>query len=306
MSVDAIKTSTAGQTAAPGKSRIPVHRRRRQGRWGWKVLSAYGWLFFLFIYAPLAVIIIYSFNANPVNMMVWSGFTYDWYLTIFGFSSDYFGSAVTSDAVYVDSTEELLNAVKNSLIIALTTTTFSTLLGTATALALARYRFRLRVFYRMLMFLPMIMPDIVLGIGLLIFFVTAGFKLGLITIIVGHCTFLGSYVFIIVQARLAGMDRSLEEASADLGANEWVTLRKVVLPQLAPGIIGGALLAFIISMDDLVITYFIAGVDSTTLPLFIFSMLRRGVKPEINAIATVLVLFSLIVAAVGLYLRRRQ
>jgi len=278
----------------------------RTGRWAWRALTAYGVAFFFFIYAPLIVIVIYSFNANPVNMMIWSGFTFDWYLSILGFSSDYFGSYATTDAVYVDSTEELIAAVKNSLVVALTTTTFSTFLGTATALALARYRFRARSFYRVLMFMPMIMPDIVLGIGLLIFFVTAGFRLGLITIVIGHCTFLGSYVFIVVQARLAGMDRSLEEASADLGANEWVTLRKVVLPQLAPGIIGGALLAFIISMDDLVITYFIAGVDSTTLPLFIFSMLRRGVKPEINAIATLLVLFSLLVAAVGLYLRRRR
>ena len=284
----------------------PAARPRRKGRWAWKALTSYSLLFFVFIYAPLAVIIFYSFNANPVNMMIWSGFTFDWYLSILGFSDDYFGSYVTTDAVYVDSTEELLNAVKNSLIVALITTTVSTFLGTATALALARYRFRMRTFYRMLMFLPMIMPDIVLGIGLLIFFVTAGFKLGLLTIIVGHCTFLGSYVFIIVQARLAGMDRSLEEASADLGANEWVTLRKIILPQLAPGILGGALLAFIISMDDLVITYFIAGVGSTTLPLFIFSMLRRGVKPEINAIATLLVLFSLIVASIGLYLRRRR
>ena len=284
----------------------PFGWARQKGHWGKKALTFYGLLFFLFIYAPLAVIIFYSFNANPVNMMVWSGFTFDWYLSILGFSPDYFGSYATTDAVYVDSTEELLNAVENSLIIAATTTTISTFLGTATALALFRYRFRMRMFYRMLMFLPMIMPDIVLGIGLLIFFVTVGFKLGLLTIIIGQCTFLGSYVFIIVMARLSGMDRSLEEASADLGANEWVTLRKVVLPQLAPGIIGGAMLAFIISMDDLVITYFIAGVDSTTLPLFIFSMLRRGVKPEINAIATLLVLFSLIVASVGLYLRRRQ
>lgn len=281
-------------------------RRRQAGSWGWRALTVYGLLFFVFIYAPLFVIVAYSFNANPVNMMVWSGFTYDWYLTIFGFSSDYFGSHVTSDAVYVDSTEELLAAVKNSLIVAITTTAFSTVLGTATAIALARYRFRMRAFYQMLMFMPMIMPDIVLGIGLLIFFVSFGVKLGLITIIIGHCTFLGSYVFIIVSARIAGMDRTLEDASADLGANEWVTMRKVVLPQLAPAIIGGALLSFIISMDDLVITYFIAGVDSTTLPLFILSMVRRGVKPEINAIATVLVLFSLIVAAAGLYLRRRQ
>lgn len=278
----------------------------RKGHWGWRALTAYGLVFFVFIYAPLAVIIAYSFNANPVNMMIWSGFTFDWYLTILGVSPDYYGSHVTTDAVYVDSTEELINALKNSLIVALITTTVSTFFGTATALALARYRFRARSFYRVLMFTPMIMPDIVLGIGLLIFFVTLGFNLGLTTIIIGHCTFLGSYVFIIVQARLAGMDRSLEEASADLGANEWVTLRRIILPQLAPGIIGGALLAFIISMDDLVITYFISGVGSTTLPLFILSMLRRGVKPEINAIATLLVLFSLVVASVGLYMHRRR
>jgi len=280
--------------------------RLRRGRWGWRALSLYGVLFFVFIYAPLAVIVFYSFNANPVNMMVWKGFTFEWYGGILGLSDHFVGSTVRSDAMYVESTEELMQAVENSIIVALTTTTVATVLGTATALALARYRFRLRPFYRVLMFAPMIMPDIVLGIGLLIFFVTLGFELGLGTIIIGHLTFLGSYVFIVVQARLEGMDRSLEEASADLGAGEWTTLRKVVLPQLAPGIVGGALLAFIISMDDLVITYFIAGVGSTTLPLFIFSMLRRGVKPEINAIATLLVLFSLVVAATGLYLRRRR
>ena len=280
-------------------------RSRRPVNWSWRGLTLYSTMFFVFIYAPLLVIVVYSFNANPVNMMIWSGFTFDWYRTIFGIA-DVHSSVVISDVVYIDSTEELVNALGNSIIVAFTTTAISTVIGTATALALARYRFRLRGFYQMLMFMPMIMPDIVLGIGLLIFFVTTGFKLGLVTIIIGHCTFLGSYVFIVVQARLAGMDRSLEEASGDLGANEWVTMRRVVLPQLAPGIIGGALLAFIISMDDLVITYFIAGVDSTTLPVFIFGMLRRGVKPEINAIATLLVLFSLAVAAVGLYLRRRR
>ena len=156
------------------------------------------------------------------------------------------------------------------------------------------------------MMLPMMMPDIVLGIGLLIFFITLGFKLSLMTIIIGHCTFLSSYVFIVVQARMTALDPALEEASADLGATEWMTFRKVLLPQLAPGIIGGAMLAFIISMDDLVITYFIAGTDSTTLPMFIFSMIRRGVKPEINAIATLLILASLIIAAIGLYLRIRK
>jgi len=130
--------------------------------------------------------------------------------------------------------------------------------------------------------------------------------LSVFTIIIGHCTFLISYVFIVVSARIADLDASLEEASADLGANGWVTFRRVTLPMILPGVIGGALLAFIISMDDLVITYFIAGVDSQTLPVFIYGMLRRGIKPEINAIAAIMLLFSIIIASVGLYMRSRK
>jgi spermidine/putrescine transport system permease protein len=276
-----------------------------RGRFGWAALTLWAALFFAFIYLPLGVVVAYSFNANPVNMMLWSGFTFDWYLTIFGLNEMSTG-ALGGTAEYVDSTENLIAALKNSVIVAAVTTAISTVIGTATAIAMARHRFRLRKFYSGLMLMPMMMPDIVLGIGLLVFFVTIGMQLGLISIIVGHCTFLTSYVFIVVQARMAALDPALEEASADLGANEWTTMRKVLLPQLAPGILGGALLAFIISMDDLVITYFIAGVDSTTLPLFIFSMVRRGVKPEINAIATLIILFSLVVAALGLWLRARR
>jgi spermidine/putrescine transport system permease protein len=126
------------------------------------------------------------------------------------------------------------------------------------------------------------------------------------SIIIGHCTFLISYVFVVVSARLAGMDDSLEQASADLGANPWTTFRRITFPQILPGIVGGALLAFIISMDDLVITYFIAGVNSTTLPVFIYGMLRRGLKPEINAIATLMLVFSFVIASSGLYFRKRS
>lgn len=269
------------------------------------LLTFYSLLFFAFIYAPLALIVTYSFNANPVNMMVWDGFTLDWYRIILGLK-DRPVDIVNSSSAYLDSTDQLLEALRNSLIIATSTTTISTVIGTSAAIALARFRFRMRGFYRGLMMMPMTMPNIVLGIGLLIFFVSAGAKLGLTTIIIGHCTFLTSYVFIIVQARMAGLDPALEEASADLGANEWLTFRKVLLPQLMPGIAGGAMLAFIISMDDLVITYFISGTDSTTLPVFIFSMVRRGVKPEINAIATLIILVSIIIAAVGLWLRARR
>lgn len=265
------------------------------------ILPIYGYFFFAFVYAPILLIVVFSFNSNPVNMMIWESFTFDWYKTIFGFST-----ATTESALYLDSTDQLYGAVKNSLFIAVTTTAISTVFGTALALAVARFRFRLKPFYRALMFMPMIMPDILLGIALLIFFVSVGISLSVVTIIIGHCTFLISYVFIVVSARIAEMDDALEEASADLGANPWVTFRRVTLPMILPGVIGGALLAFIISMDDLVITYFIAGVDSQTLPVFIYGMLRRGIKPEINAIATIMLLFSFVIAAVGLYMRARK
>ena len=264
-------------------------------------LVAYTVLFFAFIYLPIALIVVYSFNADPVNMMRWSGFTVDWYRQIFGLRN-----ASSEAALYIESTEQLIQAVKNSLTVAALTTSIATVIGTATALALYRFNFLGKKFYRVLLFVPMLMPDIVLGIALLIFFVGVGITLGIKTIVIGQCTFLISYVFIVVSARLAGMDRSLENASADLGADEWTTFRRIILPQVMPGVLGGALLAFIISMDDLVITYFIAGVATQTLPIFIFGMLRRGIKPEVNAIAVMMLLFSFAVASLGLYLRSRN
>lgn len=269
--------------------------------WLRHLLSLHGILFLIFVYAPITVVVIYSFNSHPVNMMIWKEFTFDWYWSIFGFPNE-----LNEQTLYVESTDQLLASVKNSFIVAFSTTSFSTIVGTSTALALYRYQFRMQSFYRGLLYMPMVMPDIVLGIALLVFFVTFSIKLGLMSIIVGHCTFLVSYVFIVVSARLAGMDESLEQASADLGATPWTTFRRITLPQIMPGVIGGALLAFIISMDDLVITYFIAGVDSTTLPVFIYGMLRRGVKPEINAIATLMLVFSFVIASLGLYLRNRK
>lgn len=268
---------------------------------GRRLLGGYSLAFFVFLYLPIGLIVAYSFNSNPINMMIWDGFSLDWYRSLFGLTTN-----LSENALYVESTDQLLAALRTSLVVALTTTAISTVIGTLTALAVARYRFRLQKFYRVLLFMPMLMPDIVLGIALLIFFVGVGLPLGKLSIIIGHCTFLISYVFLIVSARLAGMDTRLEEASADLGASPWTTFRRVTLPQILPGVVGGALLAFIISMDDLVITYFIAGVDSTTLPVFIYGMIRRGIKPEINAIATLLLIASLLIAALGLYLRNRK
>ena len=265
-----------------------------------QLFSIYGIIFFSFIYLPLLTVIFLSFNSNPINMMVWDGFTFDWYKSIFGYSTK-----LDEDAIYLESTDQLLSSLKNSLIVSTTTTTISTFIGTMTALALARFRFKLKSFYRALIFLPMLIPDIVLGIALLIFFVTIGIKLSLLSIIIGHCTFLSSYVFIVVSARLAGMNETFEEASFDLGANRLTTFRKITLPIISPGIIGGALLAFIISLDDLVITYFISGVGSTTLPVFIYGIMRRGIKPEINAIATLMIVASLLIAGAGLYFRSK-
>lgn len=268
---------------------------------GGRLLGAWGIAFLALLYLPIGLILVYSFNANVVNMMAWEGFTLDWYRSLLGLPT-----SLGRSANYVQSTATLLAAVRNSLLVAAVATLLSTVIGTCSALALTRHRFRLRPLYQALLVMPMVMPDIVLGIALLVFFVGVGLELGLHTIVAGHCVFLSSYVFVIVSARLAGIPSDLEEASADLGASPGVTFRRVLLPQLAPGIVGGALLAFIISMDDLVITYFIAGVDSGTLPLYIYGILRRGIKPEINALAMVLLVFSFIVAATGLWLRSRR
>ena len=269
----------------------------------WPLLfKGYGVLFLGFLYLPLGLIFVYSFNANSINMAVWTEFTFDWYLTIFGGAN----SQNTFDAAFTESPERIFEVVEHSVIVALSASTISTVIGTATAIALARYQFFGKRVYQAFLVLPMIVPDIVLGIALLIFFVGAGFKLSLLTIIIGHVTFLSSYVFVVVSARLAGMDQSLEQASADLGAGPITTFRRVTLPQIMPGVVGGFLLAFIISLDDVVITYFIAGVGSQTLPLFILAMMRRGLRPQINALAVLLLLFTFAVASIGLYLRSRK
>jgi spermidine/putrescine transport system permease protein len=276
--------------------------RSRGGKVAWAALSVYGLLFLVFLYAPLLLIAVYSFNANATNMAVWTGFTLDWYRMLFGMTAA--GSAF--DAAFTENPDRIFQAVANSAMVALIASLISTVIGTSTAVALARYHFFGKRVYQSMLLLPMIMPDIVLGIALLIFFVSVGFKLSLFTIIIGHCTFLSSYVFIVVSARLAGMDTTLEKASADLGASPLTTFRRVTLPLIMPGVIGGFLLSFIISLDDVVITYFIAGVDTQTLPLFILAMMRRGIKPQINALAVLLIVFTFVVASVGLYLRSRK
>jgi spermidine/putrescine transport system permease protein len=269
---------------------------------GAAALNVYGIFFIVFLYSPLVLIFVYSFNANPTNMAIWSGFTFDWYRTLFGMQP----AASAFDAAFTENPDRIFQVVRNSLVVALSASFISTVIGTATAIATSRYHFFGKQLYQAVLFLPMIMPDIVLGIALLIFFVGAGLKLGLLTIVIGHCTFLSCYVYVVVTARLVSMDTTLEKASADLGAGPLTTFRRITLPLIMPGVVGGFLLAFIISLDDVVITYFIAGVDTQTLPLFILAMMRRGIRPQINALAVLLIAFSFVVASTGLYLRSKR
>lgn len=236
--------------------------------WERRLLGAHTFLVYLFLYLPIAVLVLFSFNAAR-QTAVWSGFTLDWY------------RKVAAD-------EALLRAVGNSLLVAAVTTAAATLLGTLAALALARCEFRGRTATQALLYLPVVIPEIVLGAALVTFFGAVELRLSLLTVIAAHVVFSVSYVAIVVRARLAGVDPALEEAARDLGASPFETVRRVTLPLALPGILAAALLVFTLSIDDYVITSFVAGVGASTLPLHIYSMLKVGVTPEINAVSTLL------------------
>ena len=223
-------------------------------------------LIFLFLYAPILTLIVFSFNTSDPNAD-WGPLS--WYAKLL-------------------HNRDLWHACRISLIVAGCSTAIATIIGTMAAFAIERYRFPLRLALTRVLFLPIIIPDIVMAIALLTFYVEAHFPLGIVSIVVAHVAFSISYVTIVVRARLRGFDKSLEEAALDLGANRWYTFRHITLPLIAPGVIGGALLAFTLSMDDFVITFFTAGVGYTTLPVRVYSMLKFGITPELNAISTLL------------------
>jgi len=258
------------------------------GNW---LLGANAALVFGFLYLPVLILIIFSFN-NTRSVAVFTGFSTEWYTSL-------------------AQNGELLDAARNSLLVGLITTIVATLIGTLTAIAMERYRFKLRTTFDANLYLPIVIPEIVMGIALLLFFNQALFPFlqnafgirgttGLHTITISHIAFDIPFVYIIVRARLADFDRTLEEAAADLGADEWQTFKRVTLPLLMPGIIGGALMAFTLSLDDYLITAFTKGVREQTMPLYIYSLVRRGVTPEINALSTALLLGS--IGLVGLSL----
>jgi spermidine/putrescine transport system permease protein len=231
-------------------------------------LGAFGVLVYLFLYAPILVLAAFSFNKGRLTAS-WEGFTLEWYLRLL-------------------QNELILTAVRSSLIVGFAATLLATALGTTAALAFHRYRFRRQEAMDALVTVPIVVPEIVLASSLLLLFASIGLSLGFVTIILAHVTFSVSYAVVVVRARLAGFDRSLEEAAMDLGAGPWRTFWQVTLPQILPGVLAAALLVFALSIDDYVITSFVAGVGTTTLPVQIYSMVRRGITPEINAVSTLL------------------
>jgi spermidine/putrescine transport system permease protein len=275
---------------------------RRLGRvMAWTVpLLAFG-----FLWVPIAVLVAFSFN-EAASVSVWRGFSLRWYESLFtslGGGPSRF------------QTDQLLRAVTNSVVVASVSTIIATTLGTMFALAVARGRFPGRRLFDALFYLPVVIPDITMGVSLAVFFrivfeavqqwtgvrVVSGFG----TIIVAHVAFNVAYVAIVVRARLATMDPALEEAAHDLGADHWQAFWRVTFPILAPGILAGALLAFTLSLDDFVITFFTAGVGTTTLPLFVYGLLKQRVPPEINAVSTLMILASIVLVGVSLTLQRR-
>lgn len=248
-------------------------------------IGSSGILGYIFLYAPIVILIVFSFNSSRF-VSAWEGFSLRWYGELF------------RDAA-------MMAALKNSLIVAVASTLISTVIGTMAALVMERYQFGGKLAMDALLYLPIIIPEIAMAVMLLLFFVLARVTLSLGTVIIAHVAFNISYVTVVVRARLVGLDRRLEEAAQDLGANELQTFRHVTLPLLMPGILGGALLAFTLSLDDFVVTFFTAGVGATTLPLRIYSMVKLGLTPEINAISTILVLASMTLLFLSVFLQRK-
>jgi spermidine/putrescine transport system permease protein len=231
----------------------------------------------VFLFLPLVVLVIYSFNGS--TSMNWTGFSLRWYERLI-------------------NSRELWRAFRNSILIAVTSAATATIIGTAGAIGINWYRFKLRGYVQTISFLPMILPEIIIGVSLSIFFAGLGIPLGLFTIYVAHTTFNLPFVFLMVMARLDEFDFSIIEAAADLGANEKETLFKVTLPICMPGIISGMLTAITLSLEDFVITFFVAGPGSSTLPVFIYSAITRkgGITPLISALSVVMILGTVLLS----------
>jgi len=258
------------------------------------VLTGGSWLVYTFFYAPIVLLVVFSFSDDR-NVGRWGGFTLSWYEDFIQHS-------------------QLQNSLWVSIRVAVLSTIVSVVLGTLSALALERFRFRGRRVFDALLYLPIIIPDVTMAVMMLLFFSEAirvgeallGLELskGFTTITISHIAFNISFVSVVVRARLSGMDENLEEAALDLYATRWRSFRYVTFPQIAPGIAGGALLALTLSLDDVVVTQFASGPGSTTLPVFVFGMIRRGVTPLINAVSVIMLVASVVLVFMSLAVQR--
>ena len=261
---------------------------------------------YFFLWAPILILVIFSFNATR-SVSVFTGFTFKWYNNIFN-------GIVGTEVNF--STAQLIDALQNSIFVSVIATIISTILGTMVALGLARSDFPGKKALDGILFLPVVIPEITQGISLAIFFNMlfswwsdlSGYRVttGFVTIIIAHVAFNISYVAIVVRARLADMNPRLEEASRDLGANNWQTFWRVTFPLILPGVVAGALLAFTLSLDDYVVTFFTSGVGTDTLPLFVYGLLKLSVTPEINAISTIMLAVSTILIGISMALQGRN
>jgi spermidine/putrescine transport system permease protein len=280
--VTTIATRDAPPEAAPAPA-VPRHRRR----WTRLVLPVYTWLMILYFSLPILVMIVFGFNDTQGRLNLrWQGFTIRWYQDLF-------------------QIQALTTALRNSLLIAVVSTILSTVIGTMIGLALGRYRFRGKGLYDLVIFSAISAPELVLGASLLSLFVTVQFVRGFVTIVIAHVAFSLAFVAVTVRARVLGLDPALEEAAQDLGADPWTTFRKVTLPLLAPGIVAGALLAFALSIDDYVVTSFVAG-QVETFPLWVYGATRVGVPPQVNVMGTLIFLGGVAIAVGNAVLARRQ
>lgn len=279
---DTIRTPGARE---PLPAPLPERRPPIGARLSRAVLPVYTALAVMYLFLPIVVMILFSFNdPRGRQNITWQGFTVDNYLSVWT-RPDITGPMVTS------------------LVVAVLATLVATILGTLIGLALARYRFSGRKPLNLLIYVPMATPEIILGASLLSMWVSLGVQRGLMTIIVAHVMFNISYVVVTVRARIAGFNRTLEEAAMDLGADEWTTFRKVTFPLIFPGILAAALLAFALSIDDYVITSFVAG-QTTTFPLWVFGASRFGVPPEVNVLGTLIFLVAFVLIVVQVLAQR--
>ncbi|GAB4524719.1 MAG: ABC transporter permease [Anaerolineae bacterium] len=300
LSRSAVGAAEAGQISRGKAARGAAFHRIGNVGFLFTSLTAY-----FFLWAPILLLVVFSFNdSRMVNE--WRGFTTQWYTNIFN-------DVIGTEARF--STDLMLSSLQNSMIVSIAATLIATALGTMVALSLARGSYPGKRVVDGLLFLPVVIPDITQGVSLAMFFVIlfdyldgvgVNSNFGFATIIAGHVVFNLSYVAIVVRARLAGMNPHLEEAGYDLGANGWKTFWYVTFPQIIPGIIAGALLAFTLSLDDYVVTFFNSGIGTTTLPIFVYGLLKTSVTPEINAISTLMLVASTLLIGVSLILQGRS